>query len=251
MSRMDEPGGRFPGHERADDMSYTGGFTGFPRESLAFFEDLAMNNEPAWFKRHREEYELSVLEPSRRFVEDMGRELESIAPGVVADPRVNRSLFRINRDTRFSKDKTPYKTHNAVWLWEGTRPRMENSGFYLHFDPGTLLIGVGVYRFPKPLLEKYRESVADKKRGAALMKAIREIADKGRYSIGGKHYKRVPRGFDPDHENAELLLYNGLYAGEETAVPDELFSRDFISYCMERFRDMLPIHSWLRSMLEA
>ena len=82
-----------------------------------------------WFKRHKNDYEELVLNPSRLFVSEMGELLRGIVPAINADPRVNRSLFRINRDTRFSKDKTPYKTHITLWFWEGLGPRMENPGF--------------------------------------------------------------------------------------------------------------------------
>ncbi len=231
-------------------MNVGGGFTGFPREGLDFLYDLAMNNETAWFNDHKPEYERSVLEPSRRFVTAMGPALESIAPQVVADPRVNKSLFRINRDIRFSSDKSPYKTHAAIWFWEGSRPRMENSGFYVHIEPYRLMVGVGIYRFPKPLLERFRRAAADETKGAELRTAIATVSERGPYHIGGEHYKRVPRGFDSGHPNADLLKFNGLYAGEDTGIPDELFTEDFVPWCMERFTGMLPLHAWLHEILE-
>jgi len=219
-------------------------FEGFSPECIDFYRDLTKNNETGWFNSHRDDYDRYVLEPSRQFVLAMGDRLYTLAPGIVADPKVNRSLFRIHRDTRFSKDKSPYKTQLALWFWEGTGPRMECTGFYFHLEPDRLMLGVGIYMFPKPLHEKYREWVVDSKRGKALVKAIGKVADCG-YAPGGKHYKRVPRGYDSGHERAEYLLYNGLYAGIDMDVPEELFSTDLVNYCFMHFEKMLPIHKWL------
>lgn len=220
---------------------------GFPRECVKFFEGLAKNNDKVWFEKHKADFEDYVIAPARAFVVAMGERLNEIAPEIVADPRVNKSIFRIYRDTRFSKDKTLYKTHLGLWFWEGAGPRMENSGFYFHLEPPGLFLGVGVYIFPKHLLEEYRKSVVHPVYGAALVQAINEVSGKG-YNVGRKHYKKTPRGFDPGHENAELLLYNGLTAGVELSIPDELYTPGVIEYCFNRFKDMLPLHRWLVEM---
>ena len=225
-------------------------FDGFPKECISFFRELSVNNSIHWFKQHKREYDEFVLKPVRCFVYDMGERLRLIAPRISADPRTNRSLFRINRDIRFSDDKTPYKTHLAVWFWEGSGPRMECSGFYFHLEPDTLMLGVGIYRFPKPLLEKYRTYAVHKKYGTALEQAINNITGTGNITLGGAHYKRIPGGFDPHHKNAALLLHNGLYAGEETPIPDELFSGELVDYCFERFILMAPLHRWLVNLTD-
>jgi len=224
-------------------------FQGFTKECLTFFLDLEMNNETAWFNSHRTEYETYVLEPSRRFVTDMGERLAEIAPGIVADPRVNRSLFRINRDTRFSRDKTPYKTHLGIWFWEGSLSRMECSGFYFHLEPERLLLAAGVYQFTKSQLDKYREYVVHSKHGKALTDAIDAVVGNG-YELGGEHYKRIPRGYDPNHKNARFLLYNGLGVMIESEIPDECMTPGLIDYCFERFEHMLPLHQWLLNLTE-
>ena len=174
----------------------------------------------------------------------------TISPEINADPRINRSLFRINRDTRFSRDKRPYKTQLAIWFWEGTGKRLECLGYYFQLEPGKLMLGVGIYCFSRPLLERYRELVTHKQYGAALTRAIREVKSRSDYIFGGKHYKRAPRGYDPDHVNADLLRYNGLYAEQETPIPKELFSADLLDYCFERYLDMSPPHSWLLNVTE-
>jgi uncharacterized protein (TIGR02453 family) len=226
------------------------GFEGFPRECLEFYRDLAHNNDTAWFADHKADYEEYVLKPARLFVMEMGDRLQAIAPGVNVDPRVNRSIFRIYRDTRFRQDKTPYKTHLGLWFWEGIAPRMECSGFYFHLEADRLLLGAGMYRFPEGLLDKYREYVVDRRHGAALSRAVAEATADGRYSLGGVRYKRVPRGYDPAHPNAALLLHDGLSVGIESGIPEELFTPSLPDYCLERFIPALPLHRWLMDFLE-
>ena len=219
-------------------------FQGFSKKTLKFFRDLAKNNDKQWFADNKALYQEQVQEPSREFVVDMGRLLRTIARGVHADPRVNKSLFRINRDTRFSKDKSPYKTHMGLWWWEGPGTRMECSGFYFHLEPPRLMLGVGIHCLPKQFLAPFRDSIAHKRHGPALVKAIDQVKEAG-YALGGEHYKRVPRGFDPDHPRAEFLKYNGLWAALETKVPPEFYTPELADWCLPHFQAMLPIHKWL------
>jgi len=225
-------------------------FEGYSEDSLSFLATLRENNDTGWFNAHKIDYQELLLEPARLFVEALGDELKKIAPDVHAEPKVNRSLFRINRDTRFSKDKNPYKTHHAVWFWEGVGPRMECSGFYFHMDPEKLLLGVGLHTFPKDLLAAYRKRVDNRATGETLANIIDTLTSQGA-PVGGLHYKRVPRGMDADHPRADLLKHNGLYAGFESPIPDELYSGDLIAYCMERYRMTLPLHRWLLETTDA
>ncbi len=229
-------------------MSNNSAFHGFPNDCVKFFIDLRQNNNKQWFVDNRAGFDNHVMEPARQFVVDMGERLKTICPDIIAEPKVNRSIFKINRDVRFSQDKSPYKTHLALWFWEGLKPRMECSGFYFHLEPPILMLGVGIYSFPKYLLEEYRNSLVHAKYGAELAKALEELSQKGSYSVGGKHYKKIPKGFDSNHKNADYLLYNGFYAGLETHIPDELFSVDIIDYCYDKFKEMIPVHIWLLAM---
>jgi len=108
-------------------------FKGFPKEFITFFENLKQNNSKDWFEKHRKDYEELVLHPAREFVEEMGKKLRRIAPAIHAIPKINQSLFKISRDVRFSKDKSPYKTTMGICFGEGSRKRMECSGFYFHY----------------------------------------------------------------------------------------------------------------------
>jgi uncharacterized protein (TIGR02453 family) len=223
-------------------------FNGFPREYNSFFYQLQKNNSKQWFEKHRAEYDEFVLHPARQFVIEMGEKLRKIAPGVNAIPKINKSLFKINRDVRFSNDKSPYKTYMGIWLWEGARKRMECSGFYLHVENKNVLIGVGIKMFSKPLMDRYRKAVVDKQQGAALKSAVKKVAAQG-YLIDGKHYKKVPGGYDADHPDAEYLLYNGLTARVEEKVPDAFYSEALIDYAYTHYKNMLPLHRWLIKVL--
>ncbi len=110
------------------------------------------------------------------------------------------------------------------------------------------MLGTGIHRFSKTLLKTYRDSVVDPEFGLELEKAIEKTTRRGQYSIGGEHYKRVPGGYDTEGERAGLLLFNGLYAGVETEIPTELFSGKIFDYCLEKYRDMVPLHYWLYDM---
>jgi uncharacterized protein (TIGR02453 family) len=223
-------------------------FQGFSKETARFFQDLKKNNTKKWFDAHRQAYETFVMQPARAFVMAMGGKLRTHVPDIVAVPKINKSLFRINRDTRFSPDKSPYKTNMGIFFWEGNRPRMECSGFYFHLEPDILLLGVGMHMFPRYLFDTYRNSVVHAKHGKDLAGIIAKIEKKKEYQIGGKHYKRVPAGFDPSHPNAELLLHNGLHAGVETSIPDAFYSKKLVEYCWKKFQFLIPLHSWLVAM---
>jgi len=221
-----------------------GSFNGFPKETFEFFEKLKQNNSKDWFQANRNEYDEFVKKPSEQFVIEMGEMLKQLAPRISAIPKVNKSLFRINRDTRFSKDKRPYKTNLGIWFWEGARKRMECSGFYFHLGDGKLMLGTGIHIFSKELLKLYRDAVSDKKRALPLEAAVNKISEKG-YIIVGKHYKRFPRGYDASHRQAKFLLFNGLTAMIEEDIPREFYSPSIVEYAFSHYNNMYPIHEWL------
>jgi uncharacterized protein (TIGR02453 family) len=222
-------------------------FEGFFEETLYFFSTLKENNNKPWFDQNREIYDDYVIGPARSFVVAMGARLKEIAPNINADPRTNKSLFRINRDIRFSKDKSPYKTHMGLVFWDGDLPRMESSVFYFHLEPDRIMLGTGIYKFTRPQLEEYRNSVVNSRYGKELGKVYKELTGKG-YDFGGKNYKKTPRGFDGDHENADLLLYDGVHVGKDFNIPDEFYSKDFLEFCFKPFKEMLPIQKWLSEL---
>jgi uncharacterized protein (TIGR02453 family) len=223
-------------------------FNGFTPQTLSFYRELARNNNKTWFDQNRELYENEVMTPARQFVAAMGKKFGRSAPRLQADPRVNKSIFRIYRDTRFSADKSPYKTHLGIWLWEGNGPRMECSGFYLQVESHQLYLGVGIYMFPKWLLEPYHDAIVDPQRGKELRRAIKRCLKVDSCELGGKHYKRTPRGYDTEHPNADLLRHNGLYAGVQLPIPKAFYTRRLVDLCHRYYRGLLPLHRWLLAL---
>jgi uncharacterized protein (TIGR02453 family) len=224
-------------------------FEGFKKEGIQFLEKLKDNNNKEWFNSNKHIFENELLDPARSFVMLMGEKLQKWAPEINADPRRDKSIFRIYRDTRFSKDKSPYKTHLGIFFWEGHLPKMECSGLYFHLEPPNLGLFAGMHQFSPGLLKVYRDAVIDPAAGKELETSLEKIKRAGSYDTGGLHYKRVPKGYNPAHPRAELLRYNGLWAGNSIPIPSELYSEKIIDFCVSRFVDMLPVHQWLVALI--
>jgi len=223
-------------------------FGGFTKETVRFFTALRANNNRDWFLRNKETYDREVLEPAKRFVTALGERLKTVTPGLVAVPAVNKSIFRIYRDTRFSLDPAPYKPYLGIYFWDGARSKMESSGFYFHLEPPNVVLGGGMYMIPDAILDRFRRDVVDRKRGAELGRIVEALRARPGLTIEGEHYKRVPAGFDPGHPNAELLKHKGLYAGYEAKIPEELYSSRLVEYCLERYEPVAPLHRWLMKL---
>jgi uncharacterized protein (TIGR02453 family) len=222
-------------------------FAGFPRETVRFLAGLRDNNDKAWFDAHRADYEAAFLAPAVAFVEALGPRLRKIEPGVAAEARVNGSIMRINRDIRFSKDKSPYKDHMDLWFWTGDKKGWDSSGFFFRLTPDRLLLGAGMHGFMPPALARYRQAVLDPKRGAALARLVEALRADG-YDVGTETYKKVPAGAPADHPRAALLRHSGLHAGWEGKHPAQLRAPAFADFVAERFKAVAPLHRWLRSI---
>ncbi len=220
-------------------------FEGFPPAGLRFLADLAQNNHRSWFDDHRTVWEEQLLRPAKLFVEAVGAEFARADIAVHAEPKINGSIFRINRDTRFSKDKSPYKTHLDMWFWQGTGPSRACPGYFLRLRSSSLVLGAGMHAFDKDVLAQYREDVIDDRRGVALVKAIEAVESAGPYDVGGQALKRVPRGFDAEHDRAQWLMHKGLHAGLDLPVAEEALAPSFPGFCAEHFRDLAPLQDWL------
>jgi uncharacterized protein (TIGR02453 family) len=220
-------------------------FEGFRPEALRFLSRLGKNNTRDWFHGHKDEYESLLLEPARDFVVALGEELREFAPDVNADPRVNGSIFRIARDTRFAKDKRPYKEHLDLWFWIGDRK--QGPGFWFRLEPSGLILGSGKHHFDKAQLERYRRAVVDDP-GAVLQRELERLRASG-YEVGGRNYKRFPAGFEAPDERAELLLHDAVYAWVQAPVPDETFDGRFPGYCAERYRPLASLNEWLAPLV--
>jgi uncharacterized protein (TIGR02453 family) len=224
-------------------------FSGFPQEGLQFLAELKDNNNREWFQANKDTYINYVLAPAQDLVFAFGERLKQvISPGIVYDTAANGSgsILRIYRDLRFSADKTPYNTHVRLVFWEGGRKKMENPSFFVRFSPDELALYAGIYVFSRPVLTAYRDAVVDERLGPALEAAIAEVVDAGAYTVGGEHYKRVPRGYEAGHPRADLLRYNGLWAHPSAPVdPLVVPTPDLVEVCVEHCLNMAPLHRWL------
>ena len=219
-------------------------FDGFPKETLTFLHGLTRNNSKEWFDAHRDEYEKYYMDPTREFVVALGERIKRFEPNITAEPRVNKTIFRINRDIRFSKDKTPYKNHIDLWFYDGENRKAGPSGFYLRLLSTRVMLGTGIHAFDKDGLAKFRDAVDREDSGKALAKAMKQVSGKG-YKVEGEHYKQVPRGYETDHKRAELLRYNSLHASFDAKLPPEFHSKSFVKWCADHYKKVQPIHRWL------
>ena len=221
-------------------------FSGFPQAGVDFLANLAENNEREWFNAHKSDYKNHVEKPAQELVATLGERLQSISPAIIFDTRANGSgsMMRIYRDTRFSKDKTPYNPYVTMAFWEGSSKKTTAySGFFLRVEPTGVGLMVGTRGFDKERLAAYRTAVSDPTLGTELETIIANMQDK--FEIQGEHYKRVPHGFDADHPRADLLRYNSLHAFYFTIPPQYLTSPDLVEQCMIQFEQMVPLHHWL------
>lgn len=223
-------------------------FTGFA-PTLAFLKDVTANNNRDWFQAHKERYHNEYLPPIQAFIETVGPHLREISPGLQADPRPNGgSMMRIYRDTRFSKDKTPYKTWLGVTFWEGTGKKTEMPGFHFYMDNTGAHIYGHQHSFPRDVLPKFRRSIDNAGFGPQFQAALDTVAACGDYEIGGEQYKRVPNDYDPEHPRGDQLRYKGIYAKSPVIPVEKLTSPALIDLCRGHFQDMAPLHHWLVEM---
>lgn len=215
-------------------------FDGFPPEGIQFLRDLGYNNNKAWFEAHKKTYIDSVQNPALAQFATLGERLQQHFPDIRYDTRINGSgsLMRIYRDTRFSADKSPYKTNVAMIFTPGTGKKMEMPGFGLQITPQSVGQMTGMFGFSKPTLEVYRRAVLDDTLGKALEDAAAKVRRAGNYTISGAEYKRVPSGYDANHPRAGWLKHTGLYA----FAPE-------IGLDVAHFMNLSPIQQWLMKAL--
>lgn len=228
-------------------------FQGFGKEAFRFLAELEKNNNKDWFDANRDRYESAVLDPAMRFVAAAGPALKKLAPGVSAEPRIGGALFRIHRDTRFSDDKRPYKTHVGIRFRDAeTNASSKCTGplFYVEFDARSLRIGAGIKEFDPLTLTAFRELVAGVAGEAKDRTAIRkmlELADREGREILGPMTARVPAGY-PDGADAELLRRKGCFVRAESKLPAEIHGPEFVDYCAAWFKPYVPLFRSLRAV---
>ena len=193
----------------------------FNPETIRFLEQLAANNNRGWFKEHKSRYEEHVLDVALRFIQSMQDPLADIAPRFVAMPtRMGGSLMRVYRDTRFSNNKTPYKTNIGIQFRHEQAKDVHSPGYYVHIDPEQVFVGVGMWRPDSEPLRGIRERIAAKP--AEWKRVMGDRSFKRQFVLGGESLIRPPRGFDKDHECIDDIRRKSFIAVRELDVKDSL-----------------------------
>ena len=218
-------------------------FQGFSKKTLPFLAAIAQNNNKEWFTAHKKEYEELILEPSRAFVVEMGEHLQALEPTIHAEPKINKSLYRIYRDSRRPNALAmPIKERIGVIFWQGNAKRMQSSSFYLHFSPQELYVAVGVRWFEKPMLDAFREYIKDDARREKLANILADIKAKDPgYTHLEKGYKRYPKGFSADMKHADLSLYKGMATYKLLNAHLIENGEKLIDTLYKIYEDMLPL----------
>ncbi len=205
----------------------------FTPEIFAFLKQLKRNNDREWFAKNKPRYEQCVVTPALAFIAEFAGPLHEISPHFVADARPTRgSLFRIYRDTRFSHDKRPYKTHIGIHFSHSKGKDAHAPVFYLHLEPGGCFAAAGIWHPDNRALTQIRTAIVSQ---PEEWKRVR-----GKLSLEGDKLKKPPRGFDPDHPFIEDLKMKDFVASvplEEDRICGGRFLRDYATEC----RKMAPL----------
>lgn len=220
----------------------------FSSETFAFLRDLERNNKRPWFQENKSRYEEEVKGPALEFIQDFASHLARLSPHFRADPRANGgSLFRIHRDIRFSKDKSPYKTHTGIQFRHEEGRDAHAPGFYLHLEPKQCFVGLGIWRPDGKTLRRIREAIVDDPMG--WKKAVSGAGFKKRLHLSGDRLVRCPRGFDPEHPLIEDLMWKDYVAMAgitQKAVTAPTFITEYAAYC----RAGMPLVTFLCEALD-
>ena len=220
-------------------------FAGFSDETFRFLRALARNNRRDWFLDRKHLYEERVRAPMEALVGDLGDRLRIIAPEFIAHPKT--SIYRIYRDTRFTADKSPYKSHIAAVFPSRDTGKHRGAGFYVHVSAGEIFAGGGLYRPEARDLQAVRSKLStDHRRFRRLIRAPRFRRMFG--ELQGEQLRKVPRGFSPDHPAADLLRYTQFLAGR-TLSPETAKSPEFLDATLDTFRALLPICRFLNDAI--
>jgi uncharacterized protein (TIGR02453 family) len=229
------------------------GFGGFPPAAFRFLRNLARHNEKAWFEANREAYEREVRGPMRLLVEALDAKLGGIAPEIIGDPK--RSMFRIYRDVRFSKDKSPYKTNASAWFYHrdagrtvGTAGEGGGAGFYFHIDPTACFMAGGIWMPARPALTRIREAIAAEP--TALTRLTSTPGFRRRFDGLSEEarLRRVPRGFPPDHPAAEWLKLQS-FTASAAIEPKAVTSPRLVDRLCADVEPLVPLVRWLNRAL--
>jgi uncharacterized protein (TIGR02453 family) len=202
-------------------------FEGFPVAALDFYDDLEVDNTRSWWEAHKHIYAESVLAPMQALT------------GALAEEFGTAKIFRPYRDVRFSKEKTPYKTHQGAFV--AIAPQ---TGYYVEVSPRGVRTGGGCYWFEPPRLAAFRAGVAHDTYGADLEKRLATARRKG-YEVGGETLKTKPRGYDADHPRIDLLRHKSLTLGRQIGFEPVIHTAAVLDEVRRDWRAIRPVAEWI------
>jgi uncharacterized protein (TIGR02453 family) len=225
----------------------------FTPATMQFLRNLARNNRKTWFEPHRRDYEELVKAPMCELIEEMDVRFARFAPELVGDPR--RSMFRIHRDIRFSKDKSPYKTHAACWFYHrdgshavGSEATGGGAGFYFQIAPGKSFMGGGMWMPPRDALTRLRDAIAENPKRFERMVTDRRVVRRFGGLSDEAVLRRVPRGYAADHPAARWLRFQSFTVGRALSDAQAVSAR--LPALLEAdFRLMVPLVRWINGVL--
>ena len=196
----------------------------FVPETLEFLRELKANNDRDWFNANKSRYEQDVLDVALRFIQSMQDPLAGIAPHFTAIPkRMGGSLMRVYRDTRFSKNKTPYKTNIGIQFRHEMAKDVHSPGYYVHIDPDQVFLAAGMWRPAPDALRAIRERISA--RPAEWRRACKDKAFSRHFRPGGESLSRPPRGFSGEHPQIEDIRRKDFIAVKDLSIDDALAPR--------------------------
>jgi uncharacterized protein (TIGR02453 family) len=227
-------------------VATTAQFAGFTPDAISFLADLADNNERSWFNPRKGDYERLLKQPLEALCAALGERFASRGIPLTADPA--RSPFRIYRDVRFSKDKSPYKTNVGASFPYAVGPEVERGGVggYFHFQPGEIFVGGGMWHPSPDRLSAFRRAIVDDR--TAVQQLLGEPAFRDRFgSLHGDRLKRMPQGYDANDPDAELLKLKDAVFSRRLS-DDEALSTDLPDRLADDFAAAVPMLRFLAEL---
>ena len=223
-------------------------FTGFGTSTIQFLEDLEDNNNRAWFHENKHRYETEVLEPALAFITAVGPLMAEVSESFAAIPkRVGGSLMRVYRDTRFSRDKTPYKTNIGIQFRHELGKDVHAPGYYLHIQTTGCFLGAGMWRPESKALRAIRERIAN--RPADWRKVLQSQRFNDEFTLGGTTLSRPPRGFAAEQPHIEDIKRKDFIGLSDFSI-EKAASADFPADVVERFAKATPLMGFLCAAVE-
>lgn len=220
----------------------------FTPDFFKFLKDLKKNNNRPWFQANKERYEKTVRNPLLDFIGELGPPLRKVSRNLVVDNSpTGGSMFRIYRDTRFSKDKSPYKTSASAHFPLSRQKDIHAPGYYLHLAPGEVFSGGGIWHPEAPVLSQIRDYLVNHPRewrAALAGKAFRRHC-----TLEGEKLQRPPKGFPPDHGMIEYLKYKDYTFFTQFSEKDAC-SPGFMDKFVESCAAAAPFMAFLASALK-